>query len=299
MRFERLILVGLSLLVVAQVWAALPTGTGSFSFVSERSGETMTVHYVKARSYRPERPPVVVLHGMNRNPDDYRDGWLEWAERYGLLVVSPHFDRERFPGTRSYNLGNLFPSESEYRLQPESEWTYPVPGELFDNLVERGETRAEGYLAFGHSAGSQFLHRAAALCPDDRLLLGICANAGWYTFPDPAVDWPYGWGRTWQGKEDIAPYLSRPLVILLGEKDTDTDDSGLRKAPEAMEQGPQRLARGQWFYRGARDLAAELGVPFHWRLELVPGVGHDQAGMAKTAAAIMAEYLAEEYPLKD
>jgi hypothetical protein len=47
---------------------------------------------------------------------------------------------------------------------------------------------------------------------------------------------------------------------------------------------PHRLARGRHFFEAARG----LGVPFAWRLVLVPGVGHSNRDMAAAAAAIAA-----------
>jgi hypothetical protein len=48
------------------------------------------------------------------------------------------------------------------------------------------------------------------------------------------------------------------------------------------------MARGLRFFAEAREAATRLGVPFRWRLETVPGVGHDNGRMAARAAAIAA-----------
>ncbi|HSH08962.1 MAG TPA: hypothetical protein VK995_01145, partial [Oceanipulchritudo sp.] len=160
--------------------ATLEPGVGSFEFTIPRSGQTITVHYVMAETYNPANPPVMVFHGMLRNPDEYRDAWIGPANELGLFVVAPYFSAEQFPGTESYNLGNLFASESDLTMKPEAVWSYPVPGEVFDYLKRPGgETTATGYLAFGHSAGSQYLHRKIALSPDPRLLFIVAANSGW------------------------------------------------------------------------------------------------------------------------
>ncbi|MCR5563986.1 MAG: hypothetical protein K6F46_11615 [Desulfovibrio sp.] len=41
----------------------------------------------------------------------------------------------------------------------------------------------------------------------------------------------------------------------------------------------------------AKAKAAEMGVPFNWRKETVPGVGHDGAAMAGAALAVIAQTL--------
>lgn len=78
--------------------------------------------------------------------------------------------------------------------------------------------------------------------------------------------------------------LARPLTVLLGEADTDTQHPELRRTPQAMAQGPYRLARGQAFFAAGREAAARLGVEFGWQLGTVPGVAHSNAGMAPRAA---------------
>ena len=47
-------------------------------------------------TYKPEAyrdgPLVVVCHGMQRNPDEYRDKARGIAERMGAIVAAPMFD---------------------------------------------------------------------------------------------------------------------------------------------------------------------------------------------------------------
>lgn len=269
----------------------LQPGVGSFSFPLPRSGQVMTVHYVMDARYNPADPPVMVLHGMLRNADEYRDAWIDLASEHHFLVLAPEFSEAQFPGTEGYNLGNLYRSESDLTPLPEALWSYPVVGELFDYLKAHDLTRSDGYVAFGHSAGSQYLHRAQALFPDPRLHLVVAANAGWYTFPDLEVSWPYGLQGTRFKEADFAVFLQSRLVILLGNADTDPHHASLRRTPEAMRQGSHRLLRGQAFLRAGQDKARKLGVPFAWRLQIVDGVEHNNKGMAPTAAQLMAAFM--------
>jgi poly(3-hydroxybutyrate) depolymerase len=271
---------------------AVEPGTGTITFTHPETNRRVVLFYVKAETVAPETPPVVVLHGMNRNPWDYRDAWIGLAEAHGLFVVVPYFSEADYPGVVGYNLGNVFHSETNLERRPESSWSYRIPDLVFDHLKQRGATTAAGYFAFGHSAGSQFLHRKIGFAPDPRMLLAVAANAGWYTLPDPGEPWPYGYGGTGLAARDMPPILAANLVILLGDQDTDTGDSGLRKAPEAMRQGKHRVERGYHFHEFGKQLAARLGVPFNWRIAEVPGVGHDYAGMAPAGARMIAEYCA-------
>lgn len=270
--------------------------TGTFTFVNPHSDDHVVVFFAKSTNYNPAHPPVMVFHGMLRNPWDYRDGWIELADAFNLFVVVPYFRHREFSGTVGYNLGNVFASESDLTRQPESAWSYRLPDAVFDYMQSAKLTAASGYFAFGHSAGSQFLHRKQCFAPDPNLRLAVCANAGWYTFPFLDVPWPYGYMDTGVSNADLIRFFEAPIVILLGDQDTDPLDSSLRRAPEAMAQGPHRFARGQAFFNAARDQAAALGVPFRWILESVPGVGHEGARMAPAAARIMQRELQRMLP---
>lgn len=270
---------------------AVEPGTGTLTFLHPETNRRVVLFYVKSEDFVAENPPVVVLHGMNRNPWDYRDAWVELAQTYGLFVVVPYFSQVEYPDVVGYNLGNVFMSESDLTRRPESKWSYRIPDLVFDHLKQLGETTANGYFAFGHSAGSQFLHRKIGFAPDPRMLLAVAANAGWYTLPDLDEPWPYGYGATGLTAPDLPPLLASNLFILLGDKDTDPTDSSLRTAPEAMRQGQHRLERGYHFYQAGQQLADRLRVPFNWQIAEVPGVGHDNAGMAPAAARIMAQQI--------
>ena len=89
------------------------------------------------------------------------------------------------------------------------------------------------------------------------------------------------------GDEALAAAFSVRLTVLLGENDTVTDAPMLLKSPEAMAQGPHRYARGRYFYAAGEDMARLLPAPFAWELHTAPGVGHDNAGMARRAADLM------------
>jgi hypothetical protein len=282
----------LAVLATAGTLGATPeTETGTITFRHSETNERVVVFYARSSEYRETTPPVLVLHGMNRNPWDYRDAWTGLAAAHDLFIFVPYFREEDYPGPVGYNLGNVFESESDLTRRPASQWSYRLPDLVFTHLRESGETRAAGYLAFGHSAGSQFLHRKIGFAPDERMLLAVAANAGWYTFPDLETPWPYGYGGTGLREPDLVPYFESALHILLGDQDTDPEDSSLRRAPEAMKQGRHRLERGHSFFQAARARAAKMETPFNWTISEVPGVGHDNAGMAPAAARIFVDFI--------
>ncbi|MGL4975529.1 MAG: hydrolase, partial [Bosea sp. (in: a-proteobacteria)] len=55
----------------------------------------------------------------------------------------------------------------------------------------------------------------------------------------------------------------------------------------ANAQGAHRFARGQNFVAVSARQAAALGAPYNWRMQVVPGVGHEQAKMADAAGAAL------------
>ncbi len=78
------------------------------------------------------------------------------------------------------------------------------------------------------------------------------------------------------------------LVVFLGELDDENEVRGdLVRTPEVDVQGISRIARGKHFYGMAVKTATTLGIELKWKLEVVPGVGHDLQRMSDAAA----EYL--------
>lgn len=296
-RVHRQLLCTLVLLVgsVCQgVWAqdglgeALPVGTGQFTFVDQGGdpNKPIRVFYIKPKRVTPNTPVWFVMHGVNRNAQDYRDNWIELNRRYRAMILVPEFSSEDYPGSRAYNLGNMFDEQG----QPvdRSLWSYTVIDRLFDHVVQREGLRSQGYGIFGHSAGAQFVHRLVLFVPDAKVRLAISANAGWYTMPDPDVSYPYGLADAQSTEAGLQAALGSPLVVLLGKEDNDPNHKHLRKTPEAESQGPHRLARGRSFFSQASARAQALDVPLAWRCIEVPRVGHSNTRMAPVAAKLMA-----------
>jgi hypothetical protein len=142
---------------------------------------------------------------------------------------------------------------------------------------------------FGHSAGSQFVHRMVLFKPGARIAKAVAANAGSYTMPTLDFRFPFGLAGTQTTEAHLARALRVPLVVLLGEKDTDPRDELLPREPEAMLQGEHRFVRGQTFYRAAQSVAERLKADWRWTLSTVPEVGHDNALMAPAAARVLFE----------
>lgn len=266
--------------------AMVPLGTaladqgrsGRFVF-SDWPGPPLTVFFEEpAQALMDDAPVVIVLHGVDRNARDYARNWRALARTHGLRVYAPEFSARSFPRAAYYNLGGV---------GTEGPYAYAAIEPLFTAIAARAG-KADGYALFGHSAGAQFVHRALLFEDLPRLHAAYAANAGWYTLPDDSFAWPYGLAGAPVDEDDVRDWTGKPLVVLLGDQDTDPDHRHLRRTPEADAQGPHRYARGAFFAETAQAHAETLGVPFNWRFFSVPGVAHNNAGMAQAAAALIA-----------
>jgi len=262
--------------------AMLPPGDGRFTF-DGWAGPPIPVWYHLPGRMRPDTPVLFVMHGVNRDADRYRDQWSALSERYGFVLAVPEFNQADFPGSAGYNLGNVL--DRDGRPVARERWSFSALEPLFDRLRELTGTHVGTYDLYGHSAGAQFVHRYVLFVPDARLGRAVAANAGWYTLPDRKVEYPYGLRGKRLPPVDLRRALEQPLVVLLGTDDDDPAYPNLRRTPEALAQGPHRLARGEFFFGSAAAAAAAEGAEFGWTLEKVDGVGHDNGGMAQAAAA--------------
>ena len=218
---------------------------------------------------------LFVIHGVNRNADDYFKGWLKKAQKHNFFLLCPEFSEEYFPTTDSFQLGNVYTCKGGEK-NPKHMWSYMVIEHIFQYLRNAGVQR-ERFQMFGHSAGAQFVHRLAIFLRESHLDKGISANAGWYTMPDVTEKFPYGLLGTNIRQRRIKEFMSRRLVVLIGQDDV--GEKNLRQSKSARRQGRTRFDRGISFFLTARKVARNLGVPFRWSLKTVPQTGHTFAGM--------------------
>ena len=262
-------------------------GQGMFVFDSY---EPLSDKPVRVFTYRPEgdvseMPILFVMHGTLRNADTYRDNWIDIAEEHRVLIVTPEFNSDDFPGARGYNLGGMF--DGDGNQTDERYWAYSLIEPIFDEVVDRVYGNQQSYDIFGHSAGAQFTHRLFLFKEGLRANHVISANAGWYTTPDFELDFPYGMKETAIDTERLRERYESTLLIQLGEEDIDPEDRHLRTSENAMWQGMHRFERGHNFYKISGSKAAELGADFKWIIRTVPGVGHNNALMAIDAAEFL------------
>jgi hypothetical protein len=263
--------------------ARLVIGPGSleFPFLSGDRQRRITVWYYRPANVALDAPVVFVMHGTSRTAKNYRKYWIPESERHGFILLVPEFSREQFPGG-SYSSGNV--TGRDATNYPESQWTYTAIEDIFDAVRGANGFTAPTYDIYGHSAGGQFVHRLVFFKPGARYRVAVAANSGWYLMPDFGAVYPYGLSGSGIGKSQLAHALGRRVVVLLGGDDSDPDHPQLRRTPEAMRQGANRLERGHAFFERAKRAAAEMQIPFNWSIAMAPGVAHSNAQMAPYAA---------------
>ena len=275
---------------IVKTTALVPQGVGKFTFdkYAPLSDMPITVHTYLPDSTIKDITIIFVMHGASRNGSSYCIDWVEPAREYNFLVVCPEFDETKFPGSAGYNLGGMY---DDGVLVDSAKWTFAIIEPIFTYLKSEKVTTFETYGIYGHSAGSQFVHRYALFTHPTNAKIFVAANAGWYTMTDFTEAFPYGFQNSPMTEEIIKGKFGLDLVILLGENDTDPNASSLRKTEEAMRQGEHRFERGNTFYAKAKSMANSLETEFNWTKVTVPEVGHSNFEMAPAAAKLFYDTL--------
>lgn len=87
----------------------ITTGSGHYSYSSntDRSNRQLEIYYHIPRSFRRASPVLLVMPGAGRNAWDYRDAWKATSEKYGVLIISPHYSEEQYPEFWNYNIAGM------------------------------------------------------------------------------------------------------------------------------------------------------------------------------------------------
>lgn len=262
----------------------IKSGTGSFTF-EDAAHRKITVWYYAPSPVKPNLPVLFVMHGMERNGQEYRDAWIEHAKKKRVVLLVPEFSKSAFPDSDDYNRGDVFSSSGA--LNNRDQWTFTTIERIFEKVVTDAKLTTPTYSIYGHSAGAQFVHRLVLLIPQAHIDKAVAANAGYYTMPNFNTPFPYGLKNAPVTLDDTKLSLQKKLTILLGAQDTDENHKHLLKTAEAMAQGKHRLARGKKFFEEGKKQAEQLGVRLGWNIKIVPGVGHSNSGMAPAALQVL------------
>lgn len=258
----------------------LTQGAGVFNYNYNASGfsKTLRVFYYIPGNKTATTPILFVFHGAGRNAKDYRDAMQTKANQYGVIVMAPEFSIQNFPSGDQYNLGNVFvdgDNPSPATLNPENEWAFSIIEPLFDYIKTQINNTNATYDVFGHSAGSQFAHRLMMFKPNARINQAVFSAAGWYTFPDTFVSFPYGFKDSPLENMPVTNLFSKQVFIQVGENDNNPNDSGLRRNDIVDAQGTNRKTRAENFYLFCEQIAQSNSVNFNWTFEINANADHN------------------------
>ena len=268
-------------------------------------GANLSLPYYATSEIGPSfRRVIIVVHGANRNADDYLCS-LSWLNPYAL-VIAPWFAQETDAGVP---VGSLVWSNEG----PPDPWRYGADAkqkvssfEALDKMVAALDAEV---VVVGHSAGGQFVQRWALLT-DQPFLRAIVSNPSSYAYLSDQRkingvwqrplycatydEWEYGLEVS---VENPVPYLDRVLnymdhaalearflnrsvIYLAGGLDQCTvsgldpsgwcQSHGLETTCECQLQGKHRWERSLHYFES-------LPVPHRHRLVAVPDVGHDHS----------------------
>ena len=239
-------------------------------------------------TYQPNRADAAmsilfVMHGKDRNAMDYLDAWKSFADSNNFIIIAPEFPEIIADETFDYQEGNVWNKYHEWNEK--KDWAFTTIERIFDDVKQKNAFVADSFYIFGHSAGAQFVHRMVTFLPESRVKVAIAANAGWYTFPNFEVEFPYGLLNTSLNMESLPQILKKKLFVLLGENDTST--SFLRETEKANNQGKNRLKRGENYYKAGLDEADSLKCTFNWEKTIIDDADHNYIIMSKAAQEII------------
>jgi pimeloyl-ACP methyl ester carboxylesterase len=214
--------------------------------------------FYRARNESPGAPIVVSVHGIARNAAVHTYRLIDEAERYGLSILAPLFEKDLY---------------GQYQQLLDTRTGQRADLALFDMLqAARRLSRADTdrVFLFGFSGGAQFSHRLVFAHPA-RVRSAIHVSAGWYTFPDQAKPYPKGLSEPSPIDFDLANAFNVPQHVIVGDRDIERDSSLRQSARLDEYQGSTRLERARRWV-GAMTKASPHGEGPS--LQLIPGVAH-------------------------
>ena len=231
----------------------------------------------------PEKYPVVVLvHGTNRNPEAYRNRFIDFANEHRVVVLAP-----------------LFPvgvhrvmDHHEYKFMRDGDTRYDeILLAMVDEAAEHFDIDGSKLLMHGFSGGGQFTQRFLYLHPE-RLRAACIGAPGRLTYIDDSRDWWLG-TRNFEelfGKSiDLAAMREVEILMLVGDEDVETWELGAGTGSNWVEgveeQGDTRLERLTRYHRHLADLGVES------KLVTVPGIGHDGSEVLAPVRSFFARVL--------
>lgn len=220
----------------------------------------------------PDASIVLAVHGISRNAQEHFDAFAPLTEAAGWYLVAPLFDADEFPDYQRLGRPGRG-GRADLALLA-----------LMSHLAERGDVGDRDIHLFGHSGGAQFAHRFVMAHPDLVARYALSAP-GWYTFPDPSLDFPHGLAHIPAEFGPMRPqaFLRVPGCVFVGDRDCRRGPS-VRRTPQVDDhQGLNRLERAQRWTAAMNAQAKALGLADPIRLQTLSDAGHSFTGLVRRA----------------
>jgi poly(3-hydroxybutyrate) depolymerase len=208
-------------------------------------------------------PLLVAVHGLGSNPRDLARTFSNLCEARGVVLLAPIFTAERHADYQ--RLGRVGRGiRADVALD-----------RCVAEVSSLTGADARQFHLFGYSGGAQFAHRYVMAHPH-RVAHAVVASAGWYTFPDAQVRYPYGIRRH-RSLPDVTldphEFLRVPMTVLIGEQDL--GNAKLRSTERLnAQQGVTRLERARKWTAAMQAAAQAYGYESRVASIEVPQMDH-------------------------
>lgn len=222
-----------------------------------------------------DAPVLVAVHGISRSWNGQAEAFVAGCESLGVTLVAPSFSG---PVHADYQrLGREGRGQrADHFLQHCLQEVHSLTG------ADVSQVRL-----FGHSGGAQFAHRYLMAYPH-RVTRAVVAGAGWYTFPDTGLKFPYGIrsSRRLPGVTfNPEAYLQVPVTVMVGANDTEPHQ--LRGSEQVnLQQGRTRVERARNWVAAMHAQATAHGVAPRVEHVELPNAGHSFADLCRHGALV-------------
>jgi len=195
---------------------------------------------------------LFIVHGASRTARKYFNDWLPLVQGRDVILVAPKFSKE-FYNEYAYLMKT---NKQGKRLSNTFLDLSSSLGDLYDFFSTKFNLKTTNFRLYGHSGGAQFVHRYLLLSDETRIDKVAIANAGFYTFADSSIRFPFGIKDMNVSENRLQWLLSLKGGMFLGDLDNDPKHKSLPSMRKARQQGRHRFERGTNFF----NHLVELGV---------------------------------------
>tara|TARA_S200000501_G_scaffold2918_1_gene2602 strand:- start:3621 stop:4463 length:843 start_codon:yes stop_codon:yes gene_type:complete len=278
------ILIAASVLILSFELSARQIQKITFSYWEKPD---IDIFYSSPKSINANTKLLFLMHGGSRAAEKYINDWISFSKDRNVVLVAPEFSKKYYPEYAFL----MMSKENGKSLNDESLYINNSLGLLFDFFKAKLKLSTSNYRLYGHSGGSQFVHRYLLLSNDTRIEKAAMANAGFYTFLDDEITYPFGTKKMKISDERIKWFYRLKGGVFLGSADNDSNHESLPRMRKARKQGKNRLERGKNFFEDLVKYGVDNNLPFRWRFQIVSNVGHSNIRMSMAASEFLLEDL--------